>query len=101
MSDKTQSIKTKTSETFYSAFIGELVEVITQFKLGEAEAVGTLSAYLLDVDEDYYYLGETGEEVSTAIKRTSVYSIRIIKSSTWKEKLLNEMEVPMDEEGFN
>lgn len=101
MSDKKNVIRDVTSDTFYSAFIGELVEVITLFKIDNDEAIGNMSAYLLDVDENYFYFGESHEEIDNAVKRDAVYSIRIMKKVDWKDELLNTLEIPSDEKEYN
>lgn len=44
---------------------------------GRVEGSVILSGYLLDEDQDYYYLGETQEDISQAIKKEDV--IRIYK----------------------
>lgn len=76
---------------FYSTFIGELVELTTQFRVGDSQVVGSLTAYILDVDEDYYYLGDSPEEVSSVVKKEAIYSIMITKNKSWKEVMLDEL----------
>lgn len=101
MSDKKNDIKETTSDTFYSTFIGELVEVITLFKIDNDEAIGNMTSFLLDADNDYFYFGETSQEVDNAVKRDAVYSIRIVKKLDWKEELLKTVEIPDEETEYN
>ena len=99
--NKQSDILSTKDGAFYTTFVGELVEATTQFRMTDAEAIGTLTAYLLDMDEHYFYFGETADEIGSAIKRESVYSIRIVKLEPWKDKMLRDMGDPTDETDIN
>src|SRR4051812_10415682 len=64
-------------DTFYMAFIGEFVELVGEFSIQNMTAVTNVQGYLLDVDEDFYYLGVSAEEINVGIRKTAVYSIQI------------------------
>ena len=66
--------KKQPNELFFLSFIGEVVSITTTLKASETlqldeevvqvDMPNTFEGYLLDVDDEYYYLGETSLEVS-------------------------------------
>lgn len=87
--------------TFYLTFIGEYLQMHGSFVVGDNQAVATFEGYLLDEDTDYYFLGLNGESVTTAIKKSSVYSIQIVRQDDPVRNLLDSIPVPEDETGHN
>lgn len=86
------------SEQFLITFIGEYCELLTQFRSTDIEAVTTYQVFLLDVDDDYYYVGEQAEEISAAIRRDTVFSIEIVKPKSKALQLLEGFSVSDKEE---
>lgn len=74
-------------DLFYDLFAGEYVRVIS--KLSTQEQIQTeesvtqqehpivFEGYLLDVDDDYYYLGDTDQAIDRAIARRETVGIAI------------------------
>src|SRR5574343_512079 len=79
--------KKKSNDLFFMTFVGEFVSVLstmehtammqTEEGMVEETAPMILQGYMLDMDEEYYYLGETQMNVSRAIKKSSVNAIEI------------------------
>lgn len=97
MEDLTEEMMEITSPTFYNAFIGEYVQLTAQFRMAD-EVITTYEAFLLDVDADYYFLSADGTEVTSAIKRSTVFSIEIFKPKSKAQELLESFNVDNKEE---
>lgn len=80
-------------DTFFLAFVGELVGIV--YNAGK-NAV-QLSGYLLDYDDEYYYLGDSEEEITNAIKKNRVIHIQVLDPENEYQQILEELEVPEDE----
>ena len=87
----------KTSELFKVTFIGELVEIIADSDSSEHGKL-VIQGYLLDYDEDYYYLGEGPLAVTSALKRELVGFVTIINKVDPGIEVLQNMPEPTDDE---
>jgi hypothetical protein len=85
------------TETFFLTFVGELVEVAGSFYHGDQENAIKIAGFVLDVDDEYYYLGDTPEEITQAIRRDRVIYIQILEPINPYLDALKELEVPEDE----
>lgn len=92
---------TELSETFFLTFIGEFVEVAGSFLHDNSEVPIILQGYILDTDKDYYFLGETSEEITSAIKKENVKYIKIINEEDPLKEALTQWEVPTEEKFKN
>jgi len=74
--------------TFEKAFIGQFVMVVTNMTqnasvsndeglIESAEIPVTMTGFLIDADDDYYYLGNTPDEVLTCIKKGMINQISL------------------------
>ncbi len=90
-------VSPKTSELFKVTFIGEMVEIIVNSEASETGKM-IVQGYLLDFDEDYYYLGENPLAVSTALKRDLVSLISIHDLIDPSLDMLRNMPDPEDED---
>lgn len=81
------------SEVFLLSFIGEMVQVLTDFILtssqtresldGEVSSEDTahpliVEGYMLDSDDTYVYLGPTPDQVGQAIKKDRIVFIQVL-----------------------
>lgn len=89
------------TETFFLTFIGELVEIAGSFFHGNEEHNIKIAGFVLDVDDEYYYLGDTPEEINQAIRRDRVIYIQILEQVDPVLEILQDLEVPKDEIGKN
>lgn len=91
------------NEFFFLTFGGEMVSVTTTGSSpelipqqeDEAIVVQTPTShegYLLDTDDEYYYLGDTSSEVSRAVKIEQVVSVEILKSKSLYDKILDDLD---------
>ena len=87
----------KTSELFKVTFIGEMVEIIVTSETGNKGQL-IIQGYLLDYDEDYYYIGEHPLAVTSALKRSLVGFINIIEPVDPNLEILHNMDTPNDED---
>jgi len=98
-------------DTFVLAFMGELVNVITDIMIVdytqnddntlEQNAPMVARGYLLDSDENYLYLGDNPLEVSQAIARSRITMVQIDRKKSKYEELLDEMGDPNKREDIN
>lgn len=89
------------SDSLFQIFINEHISVVTDLSLsvapGEVEDMDgvaiplTFQGYLLDLDDEFLYLGETNTEVDKAIKRESVVFIQISKQEDELSRVYDEM----------
>ncbi len=56
-----------------------------------------VQGFILDMDDEFYYLGNTPEEIVRAVKRENVVYIEILNPDNEYRAILDEMEVPKDE----
>lgn len=87
MPKKTKMTTGNDTTLFFNSFVGELVEimtnrmstVITQTEEGTetGEYPWAITGYLLDEDENFYYIGRSPTEVSSAIKKEIVIGVTI------------------------
>lgn len=76
------------SEAFFANFIGVRVEVVADFYQNYQEetaesritnhAPASIQGYILDVDNEFVYLGKNPHEVSMCLKRPKVLYIEVI-----------------------
>lgn len=89
----------KTYSVCFETFAGHYVHLVVEKLHGAAEEGGMinlrLAGYMLDEDEDYFFIGSTAEEITSAIKKSCVAAI-IIKDEV--EDLMNQIDVPSDQE---
>lgn len=81
------------SSIFAQTFIGSHVELLTRFKTSELEAITTYQVFLLDADNDYYFVGETPDEVTAAIRKSTVFSIEFVKTVDKNREALEKFSV--------
>lgn len=93
--------KNPINETFFLTFVGEHVELAGSFYHSDQEAAIKVQGYILDIDDEYYYLGDTPEEITNAIKRDRVIYIQVIPKVNEYQQMLMEMDVPETDEEKN
>lgn len=101
-------MKKKPNELFFQVFIGEVVSITTTIKSSETlqleeetvqvDIPNTFDGYLLDVDDEYYYLGETSKEISKAVRKDQSISIEIAQLKTAFDAILDEMDEPEEKD---
>ncbi len=95
------------SEVFLLSFIGEMVQVLTDFTLTTSNFVenasdGSLSnedsahpliveGYLLDSDNNYIYLGSSPDQVSQAIKKERIVFIQTLDKKDELSELMGSL----------
>lgn len=96
---------------FYKTFIGEYVFLLTAIMTSKAEVHDEqmievnkpikLLGYLLDMDSEYYYVGETPNKISQAIKIQDVCHVEIAEFRDSKDELLDRFDIPNDPTEIN
>lgn len=94
--------KKKKNVDFTLTFLGEFVELSTLLPYSESSATETQSVsinttlrrtgYLLDIDEFFYYLGESPTEIERAIRIDQVVEIAIVKVTTDADEILDRFD---------
>lgn len=92
---------TEFSNTFFLTFIGELVEIIGTLTDAQKEVSIKIVGYILDVDKEFLYLGDTPEFINRAIKRNKVDLIEIINVEQEFTEILENLEIPQDDSQKN
>jgi hypothetical protein len=111
MPSKKKQLDSEPIDTFVLAFMGELVNVVTDIMIVdytqnedntlEQNAPMVARGYLLDCDHNYLYLGENPLEVSQAIAKTRITMVQIDRKKSKYEELLDEMGDPNKREDIN
>lgn len=94
----------KTNDIFFSTFIGEYVAILAEYETYEISKVPIeLVGYLLDMDADYYFIGEYNAiEISSVVARKKVCYIKIIEDQKDSAtQFLEDMPIPEDEQDAN
>lgn len=90
----------KSSDMFFSTFLGEYVEILCRYETA-ADGKMMLEGYLLDMDDDYYFVGHNPIEITAAIKKEDVSLVNIVNKVDPNVELLENMPIPDDEHENN
>lgn len=82
----------------FEIFINEFVQVVTDLSMyaasEDAEQASiplTFNGYLLDMDDEFLYLGETSVAVDKAVKRENIIFIQMLAEEDPLSQMLNDM----------
>jgi hypothetical protein len=95
--------ETSLENTFFATFIGEYVEVICSrgISYNNNTVPVSTSGFLLDVDDEFYYLSQDGQSVSSAVKKVDVTVMEIINQQSFATQVLEEVKIPENREDGN
>lgn len=88
--------KTKKNEVFLLTFIGEFVQVVSSFvmnvssngeDMGESPLI--VEGYLLDMDDDFIYMGDSPDGITRALKKDTVVFIQFLNNEDILSSLLD------------
>lgn len=88
------------NDVFGSTFIGEFVEILSRQHTPKDVPI-LIQAYLLDIDEHFYYLGENPIEITSAFPKEYLGLISIIQEMDPHTEYLNSLPIPTNEEEQN
>lgn len=103
--------KTEKLDAFFNIFMGEVVKIVTT--INTTEYINTeegpteqtspiiLKGYLMDYDDEYYFISENADEVACAIKKDKVALIEIQKEYNVYEDILDDLAIPTKKEDIN
>lgn len=104
----------KKSINLFDMFIGEYCIFVINHKRhvsvqdeegesGIAEIPMTTEAFLMDIDDNYFYYSYNGNHVNGVLRKEHIINIEVIDepSLNINEELLNQMEKPNSEEDYN
>jgi len=92
---------------FYDTFVGEFVELTTHKEIQAIEdeimvvSPIMLRGYLVDMDDEYFYLGEDPQKVSDAVERSTVWRIMILDPEAIIRDALKNMPIPTEQNEIN
>lgn len=102
---------TKEPDLFHLTFIGEFVEILTpiyQKKIqGNEDGVSdetipiVIQGYILDMDADRLYLGDSPEEITQSVLKVDARIIRIVKVANPYDEILDSLDAPSKKESIN
>jgi hypothetical protein len=81
----------KSSKIFKQIFLGEYVEVLIKLAENDTSPVMQINGFFLDIDNDYYYLGNEPDAVSNCIAKKDVGFIHIRQPNNPALDLLNRL----------
>ncbi len=98
-------------DIFSITFLGEFVEILTpiyQKKIqGNEDGVSdetipiVIQGYILDMDEERLYLGDSPEEITQSVLKSDARIIRIIKVQNPYDEILDSLDAPTKKENIN
>lgn len=98
---------------FLDIFIGEYVLMIVNLDVVESITVNeegqtapitskmSLEGFLLDMDNEFIYLSDNGEEVTEAVKREDLRYIKRVDVKNPLEEMLDQAAEPENDTGYN
>lgn len=90
------------SDLFWVTFVGEYVEVLCKFETPESGRMPlAIKGYMLDVDDRFYYIGNSPLEVISAVNKDDVAYICVIDNIDPAVEILQNTPVPEAEEEIN
>lgn len=92
----------KSLALFQLTFLGEFVEMVTTVNSGEKDGMPlVVSGFLLDFDDNYFYVGLDHDEITQAVRRENVAYIGIVRESDELEEVLNSVPTPRNKDEGN
>lgn len=112
MKSKTKRKKPVRSDTFFMTFIGEYVSVLTTMMVTKAFQTEdgveeqtqpiVIQGFLLDMDDEFFYIGEVSNEVDRAVRKEFVNAIEIAdENESTFDSILEHVEAPEDSKKYN
>lgn len=96
---------------FFDVFIGEYVDLVTKYSANvsvntedgsiEQQDYVRFQGYLLDIDDDFYYLGLTDRQISHAVNKSDIVTVMISQPETELDEFFNSIEPPEDSDDYN
>lgn len=93
--------KSQVDNLFFLTFIGEKVEMMCNFEMLEKNYPQVIQGYLLDKDDEYYYMGSGPDEIQSVVRIADVKYLHIIKDIDPMLEVLDNMQTPDKEEDVN
>lgn len=100
-----------TSRRLFDFFVGDIVSIIldqqVEHTIEKTNSVQTMKSplsvqgYVLDMDDEYVYLGHSPDQISQAVKIDFIVHIETAKEENPINKILNEIDTPDKPEGYN
>lgn len=93
----------KTLSTFQLIFVGEFIEIVADLigGAGESGMPLVISGFLLDIDDEYFYMGKSHDEVDQAIRKDNVIFICIIQEKDEIKEALRSVPTPKNKDEGN
>jgi hypothetical protein len=98
---------------FLDIFIGEYVLVIINLDVVESITVSeeghtspvnskmSVEGFILDMDNEFIYMSNNGEEVTECFRREDLRYIKRIEVKDGYDHLMDAIEAPEDDKGYN
>lgn len=90
----------KASEIFWVTFVGQYVEVVCKSS-SEEHGQLVVRGYMIDIDSDYYYIGENPFEPAAVVKKDLVGIINLAQETDPATETLANMPVPEKKDEAN
>ena len=86
---------------FFLTFNGEYVEILANMDTGKENYPLVIEGYLLDQDDEYYYIGKSNNDITNAIKKIFVVNIAIVEKKSIYHQVLDGISAPETESEIN
>lgn len=85
--------------TFEKWFIKQFVQMTGEFSVGGGGKGSIyIEGFMMDQDDDYYFLSTETEEIDLAVRKSQVTSIHTIKQKDKYDTMLDELEIPNEDQ---
>ena len=107
---RSRSLKVK--DRFFQNFAGAFVKIYTKSVISESVSSGehgsasassplSISGFLLDVDEQYYYIGEEPTEATAVVRIDQVVIVEEIRVKDGYDAVLESVQIPHKKTSIN
>lgn len=101
--------KTDKLDLLFDTFVGEAVTILldkeieqtrqTQTQIETLKSALSVNGYIIDMDDDFLYLGYTPDHTAQAVKKSFIIHIEITNNVS--DDVLLDIELPTDEKEYN
>lgn len=95
-------------DTFFLAFMGQRITITVNLTVSTPQTSTDFEevpvyyeGILLDKDDEYYYLGSTPNEITQAVKKSSVIHIMLFEETDPYKEFLDQLPTPDKKEEIN
>lgn len=95
-------------DLLFETFVGESVSILLDKEIEQIRQTEThietlksslsVNGYIIDMDDDFIYLGYNQESIAQAVKKSYIIHVEISNES---DEILSSIDLPKDEKDYN